>query len=160
MTCFHPCSILRPVLVAVALVSAKPAPAQPQPVAPGGLRSGEQVYRETCFACHETGVARAPRTGDRVAWAARIEEGLPMLTSHAWAGERAMPPKGGNPDLSLGEFASGVIYMANLSGASWKEPDALTTRRILKEAERRLDLSIREAEAMKRDLRRQREALR
>ncbi len=153
-------SILSPLLLAIMLVAAKPVPAQPKPAAPVVPRSGEQVYRETCFACHETGVARAPRIGDRAGWAARIDEGLPMLASHGWVGVQAMPPKGGNPDLSLGEFASGVVYMANQSGASWKEPDAPTLRRILKETERRLELTIREAEAMKRDLRRQREALR
>jgi hypothetical protein len=49
--------------------------------------------------------------------------------------------------------------MANQSGAEWKDPDAATMRRVLKEAERRMDLFIREAEAAKRDLRRQREAL-
>ena len=150
-------SVVPPVLVGLALAAALPAGAQPQ--AGPGLRSGEQVYRETCFACHESGVARAPRVGDRAAWAPLIAEGLPMLSGHAWVGLRAMPPKGGNPDLTLTEFARGVVFMANQSGADWKDPDAATMRRVLKEAERRMDLFIREAEAAKRDLRRQREAL-
>lgn len=145
---------LRPWCALLVLAAAMPAVAQP------GLRTGEQVYKETCIACHETGVARAPRIGDKAAWAPLIEEGQPMLTGHAWVGVRAMPPKGGNPDLSLVEFAGGVAYMANRSGADWKAPDASMTSRILREAERRLDLSIREAEAMKRDLQRQRKALR
>jgi molybdate transport system ATP-binding protein len=38
-------------------------------------------------------------------------------------GVGAMPPKGGNPDLTVSQFASAVVYMANQAGANWKEPD-------------------------------------
>jgi cytochrome c5 len=35
-----------------------------------------------------------------------------------------MPPRGGNPDLTDAEVVRAVVYMANQSGASWKEPEA------------------------------------
>jgi len=34
-----------------------------------------------------------------------------------------MPPKGGKPDLTVAEFSSAVVYMANQTGANWKVPD-------------------------------------
>jgi cytochrome c5 len=44
----------------------------PGAAAAGGNRSGEQIYKAVCGACHETGVANAPKTGDKAAWAPRI----------------------------------------------------------------------------------------
>ena len=47
------------------------------------LRTGEQVYRQTCVACHESGVAHAPKFKDAQAWAPLIQEGQAVLTGHA-----------------------------------------------------------------------------
>ena len=92
--------------------------------------SGEQVYKETCFACHATGIDKAPRFGDRKAWAPLIKEGQPALSADAWLGVRAMPPKGGKPSLSLEEFSRAVAYMARSAGGKWQDPDAAMLERI------------------------------
>src|SRR5438552_1373008 len=34
-----------------------------------GSRTGEQVYKAVCTNCHQTGVAGAPKLGDKAAWA-------------------------------------------------------------------------------------------
>lgn len=103
------------------------------------LKSGEQVYKETCLVCHATGVEKAPKLGDRKAWAPLIKEGQHVLTAHGWVGVRAMPPKGGKPDLSLEEFARATAYMARASGGDWKDPDAAMLKRIQAEEKKRLD---------------------
>jgi cytochrome c5 len=92
--------------------------------APKQLLTGEEVYKTTCVACHGAGVAGAPKVGDPGAWSARIAEGLDTLVMHAVKGLRAMPAKGGNPDLDDIEVARTVAYMANQSGAKFKEPEA------------------------------------
>ena len=51
-------------------------------------------------------------------------QGFDTLVKHAIEGIRAMPPRGGNPDLSDIEVARAVAYMANSGGASFKEPAA------------------------------------
>lgn len=102
------------------------------------LKPGEQVYAETCSACHAAGVSNAPRFGDRKAWAPLIKEGQPVLTAHAWVGLRAMPPRGGRQDLALEEFARAVVHMARAGGASWKDPDAAMMDRIRKEEGKRV----------------------
>jgi len=104
-----------------------------------GLKSGEQVYKETCFACHATGVEKAPKFGDKDAWAPLIKEGQHVLTAHAWVGVRAMPAKGGRADLTLEEFARATAYMARAAGGNWKDPNAELLRRIRAEETKRID---------------------
>lgn len=92
--------------------------------APKVLQNGQAVYNSTCAACHGTGAAGAPKVGDAGAWAARIKQGYDTLLQHAIQGIRAMPAKGGNPDLDDVEVARAMVYMANQSGAKFKEPEA------------------------------------
>ena len=94
----------------VELAAAAPAAA--------GNRSGEQLYKAICGACHEAGVAGAPKTGDKAAWAPRIALGLDGLLKSATAGKNAMPPKGGS-DATDAELARAIAFMANKSGASF-----------------------------------------
>lgn len=76
---------------------------------------GEQIYNTTCFGCHGTGVAGAPKIGDHKAWAPRIETSLPTLYAHSINGFKGssgtMPPKGGNSALSDDDVKSAVDYM-------------------------------------------------
>ena len=92
--------------------------------APKVLQSGQAVYDATCVACHGSGAAGAPKVGDAGAWGARIAQGYDTLVQHAVQGIRAMPAKGGNPDLDDIEVARAVVYMTNQSGAKFKEPAA------------------------------------
>lgn len=110
-------------LLAIALTQLHTAAAQT-------LQTGEQVYKQTCVACHGSGVANAPKFGDRKAWAPLIAEGQPVLTAHAWVGVRAMPPKGGRPELSLEEFARAVAFMSREAGGKWQDPDAKMMEKI------------------------------
>jgi cytochrome c5 len=122
--------VLCVLLLSPALLLAQRAPA---------LKSGEQVYRETCVVCHGPGLANAPRPGDRQVWGKLMAEGQAVLTAHGWVGVRAMPPKGGRNDLSLEEFARAVAWMARESGGSWQDPDARLLERIRIEEGKRLD---------------------
>jgi cytochrome c551/c552 len=95
--------------------------------APAGvLKSGEETYKTVCAACHAQGIAGAPKTGDKAAWAEHIKEGLATLAKNAINGIQSpkgvMPPRGGNPTLTDWEVTAAVVYLANQSGASFKEP--------------------------------------
>lgn len=103
------------------------------------LKSGEQVYRETCMVCHGPGLANAPRLGDKQAWGKLIAEGQAVLTAHGWVGVRAMPPKGGRNDLSLEEFARALAWMVRGSGGNWQDPDARLLERIRAEEGKRIE---------------------
>jgi len=90
---------------------------------PRALQSGEAVYKLACSACHEAGAAGAPKSGDSAAWAPRIQQGYDTLVRHAVEGFKGMPAKGGNADLDPVEVARAMVFMANQSGAKFKEPD-------------------------------------
>lgn len=87
------------------------------------IASGEETYKAVCSSCHATGLNKAPMLGDKKQWGKLIKEGQAHITSDGYYGVRAMPAKGGKPDLTVTEFASAVVYMANQAGANWKEPD-------------------------------------
>lgn len=101
------------------------------------LKSGESVYKETCAVCHATGIANAPKFGDKAVWKPLIAEGQHVLTAHAWVGVRGMPPQGGRADLKLEEFARAVAFMVRAAGGTWKDPDAKMLARIADEEKRR-----------------------
>ncbi len=116
---------LRP--VGTLWVAGDPAPAGAVPAAAAGPRvekSGEEVYKLACAGCHSSGALNAPKMGDNAAWAKLIPEGLDMLTRTAISGIRQMPARGGNPSLTDLEMKRAVVYMANASGAKFKEPPA------------------------------------
>ena len=98
-------------------------------------QSGENTYKQVCVSCHGAGVLNAPKFGDKAKWAPLIAEGQVTLTAHAYFGIRGMPPKGGNPNLSIEGFADALVYMVNNSGGNWKSPDAKTIAAINKEIE-------------------------
>ncbi|QWE15878.1 cytochrome c5 family protein [Polynucleobacter sp. AP-Nino-20-G2] len=98
---------------------------------------GENTYKQVCEACHGSGVLNAPKFGDKAKWAPLIAEGQVTLTAHAYVGVRAMPPKGGNPNMTIETFSDAVAYMANKAGGNWKTPDAKTLAAINKEIEAR-----------------------
>ncbi len=83
-------------------------------LAPSGanlLASGKQVYGTSCFACHASGAAGAPKVGDRAAWSARIAQGDATLLQHALHGFNAMPPKGGCASCSDADLRAAIAYM-------------------------------------------------
>lgn len=92
--------------------------------APRVEQSGEQVFTTVCAACHTPGALGAPKFNSKGDWGPRLGQGFDTLVKHAIEGIRAMPPRGGNPDLSDIEVARAVAYMANSGGASFKEPAA------------------------------------
>jgi cytochrome c5 len=91
--------------------------------ASGAPRSGEEIVKESCAACHAAGVANAPKLGDKAAWAPRLKQGLDGLLQAVIKGKGAMPPKAGTT-LSDEELAKAVVFMANQAGGSLKEPAA------------------------------------
>ena len=77
----------------------------------GKPRSGEAIYASVCKACHEAGVAGAPKTGDKAAWAPRLATGMAALLKSATNGKNAMPARGGAPDLTDDELKAAVTYL-------------------------------------------------
>ena len=86
-------------------------------------KTGEEVYKAQCSACHAVGAAGAPKVGDAGAWAARIKTGYDALLNSALKGKGAMAAQGGG-DFEDIEIGRAVVYMANGSGGKLAEPKA------------------------------------
>ncbi len=97
-----------------------PPAAGASPAGDGGAAAqptdGKSVYASACVACHGTGLAGAPKFGDKAAWAPRIAQGTATLDKHAIEGFQGsagmMPAKGGRVDLSDDAVKAAVEYMA------------------------------------------------
>jgi cytochrome c5 len=89
--------------------------------ASGAPRSGEDIVKEVCAACHQAGVANAPKLADKAAWAPRLKLGLNGLLASVVKGKGAMAPRAGTT-LTDEELARAVVFMANQAGGSLKEP--------------------------------------
>jgi mono/diheme cytochrome c family protein len=105
------------------------------------MAGGEETYKAVCANCHATGLNKAPLVGDKKQWGKLIKEGQAHITSDGYHGVGAMPPKGGKPDLTVAEFSSAVVYMANQAGANWKEPDELMLKDINQRIAKKLSKS-------------------
>jgi len=101
--------------VNIASAETQREPVKNAAVAPSPGRNGQQVYQTTCVACHDAGIAGAPKLGDKSQWAKHVAKGLETLYASAVNGVQsatgAMPPKGGNPALSNAEVKAAVDYI-------------------------------------------------
>jgi len=97
---------------AAAAAAAAQAPAPEQKTAAVNP-AGEQLYKTVCFACHATGVANAPKFGDKAAWAPYISTGMDAMVKVAMTGKGAMPPKGGAANASEDDIRAAVQFMVN-----------------------------------------------
>jgi cytochrome c5 len=99
-------------LAAAPAAAAPAAPAAPAPAPAAAVAAnGEALYKQACTVCHAAGVAGAPKTGDKAAWAPRIAQGLEAMTASAIKGKGAMPPKGGAMAASDAEIKAAVQYL-------------------------------------------------
>ncbi|WP_336729806.1 c-type cytochrome [Achromobacter ruhlandii] len=89
--------------------AAAPAPQQAAAVNP----AGEKLYKSVCFACHATGVANAPKFGDKAAWEPYIKTGMDAMVKVAMQGKPPMPPKGGAANASEDDIRAAVQYMVD-----------------------------------------------
>jgi cytochrome c5 len=80
------------------------------------VADGEADYNTVCFACHNAGVAGAPKLGDKENWAPRLEQGMETLYKHTIEGYQGevgyMPPRGGS-SLSDEAIKGVVDYMVS-----------------------------------------------
>jgi cytochrome c5 len=79
------------------------------------IAAGEEVYERSCAGCHDSGTGGAPKPGVREDWKDRITLGVETLTKKSIDGfegkQGAMPPRGGNAELTDEEVSHAVQYM-------------------------------------------------
>lgn len=73
-------------------------------------KTGDEIVKTVCSACHGTGANGSPKIGDKAAWGPRIAQGKDALYTSALNGKNAMPARGGTT-LSDAEIKSAVDYL-------------------------------------------------
>jgi cytochrome c len=77
--------------------------------------NGTSVYEQNCKVCHGEGIAGAPRSGEIDVWKERLPKGIDAMVTIVIEGVQgysgAMPPRGGNPNLSDDQIREAVQYM-------------------------------------------------
>ncbi len=79
------------------------------------LAAGENSYTSSCAACHNNGIAGAPKFGVPSDWVVLRAQGMQSLISSVINGKGAMPPKGGAGHLTNADIKNIVGYMLNKS---------------------------------------------
>ena len=74
---------------------------------------GQAIYQQSCQSCHATGVANAPKLGDKEAWAPRIATGMDAMFATAISGKGAMPPKGACMACTDDDRKAAIEYMVS-----------------------------------------------
>jgi cytochrome c5 len=70
-------------------------------------------YQQSCFACHGTGAAGAPKLDDDAAWESIMAKGMDAVMVNVMNGINVMPPKGLCFDCSEDELTAIVAYMSS-----------------------------------------------
>lgn len=97
----------------VNVLNATPSGSQPAIAANNEQQSPKDIYEVNCKMCHQTGLAGAPKFGNKADWAPRISQGLDTLVKTAITGIRAMPPKGNCLNCTPDEIRATVEYMVH-----------------------------------------------
>ena len=95
--------------------AATPAAEKTAAAPAAGNAEGKKIFETTCVVCHGTGVAGAPKAGDKAAWAPRLKQGMPALYHAAINGLNAMPARGGNPAYTDAQMKAAVDYLTSLA---------------------------------------------
>ena len=80
-------------------------------LAAAGPKSGEEVYNQSCLACHSSGAAGAPKFRNAGDWTARLAAGIDTVYANAIGGIGAMPAKGLCMSCSDDEIKAAIDHM-------------------------------------------------
>lgn len=70
------------------------------------------IYLRSCRSCHTVAATGAPLTGDKAAWAPRMEKGMSVMVDSVVNGSGGMPPFGLCMDCSAEQFEALIQFMA------------------------------------------------
>lgn len=97
--------IVLPLLLASPLLITACSESTPQ------KRTGETIYYQSCFSCHERGHGGAPIRGIDEQWEPRLAKGEKVILENMVKGYKGMPPKGACFDCTDKELQMALEFM-------------------------------------------------
>ncbi len=104
MKTYRPATMMYSAIAALVLLAAAPA-------AQASSEEAVKLYKSSCMVCHASGMANAPRLGDKARWDPLIAEGEDAMMEVVINGKGAMPPRGAAPKATDEQLRSVVRYM-------------------------------------------------
>ncbi|MBX6965088.1 cytochrome c5 family protein [Alcaligenes faecalis] len=104
MRTYRPATMMYSAMAALVLFAAAPA-------AQADSDEALKLYKSSCMVCHASGMANAPRLGDKARWEPLIAQGEDALMQVVLNGKGAMPPRGAAPKATDEQLRSVVRYM-------------------------------------------------
>ena len=104
MKTYSPATMMYSAIAALVLLAAAPA-------AHASSEEAVKLYKSSCMVCHASGMANAPRLGDKARWDPLIAEGEDAMMEVVINGKGAMPPRGAAPKATDEQLRSVVRYM-------------------------------------------------
>lgn len=75
------------------------------------IHLGKAIVENHCILCHGSGIAGAPRLGEKNDWKLRSKKKFSLLVNHVENGYHAMPPKGACLECARDDLEAAVRYM-------------------------------------------------
>lgn len=72
----------------------------------------KSLYIQSCYGCHSSGVASAPRSGNTADWAPRLQKGMEVLLHNTVNGMNSMPAKGMCLNCSEADFTQLILFLS------------------------------------------------
>ncbi|WP_373082096.1 cytochrome c5 family protein [Zhongshania sp.] len=72
----------------------------------------KSLYIQSCYGCHSSGAAGAPRSGNTEQWALRLQKGLDTLLANTKNGINSMPAKGMCMNCSDDDFRALILFLS------------------------------------------------
>ncbi len=72
----------------------------------------KSLYIQSCYGCHSSGAAGAPRSGNTEQWAPRLQKGLDTLLANTKNGINSMPAKGMCMNCSDDDFRALILFLS------------------------------------------------
>ena len=72
----------------------------------------KSLYIQSCYGCHSSGAAGAPRSGNTEQWAPRLQKGMNTLLANTKSGVNSMPPKGMCMNCSDDDFRALILFLS------------------------------------------------
>ena len=94
----------------VTVIQADGAPVKTE-AATAAATGPAKTFQDNCKMCHQTGLAGAPKYGNKADWAPRVAEGIDVMVEKAFNGFKGMPPKGNCLACSKDDIKKTIEYM-------------------------------------------------
>lgn len=85
------------------------------------VKTGQEIYKQSCALCHDNGAGGSPKLSDAKAWARVTQQNFDVIIGNVIHGKGNMPPNGGCETCKNADLISATKYMLEKSSTKQKQ---------------------------------------